>query len=295
MLQFPTTQFTLLRCAKMVMLGFGLASVLAACSNSDTKTENTAPTPAQATSTTATAPQAVNHTESYKVGVDASYPPFTNTDANGNPAGFEIEILKAIAEDQKFGLVLMSAQRNSLYPDLVAGKYQILSASLKPNPERLTKSDFTDGYAQSDHAILSRKNKIAKSGKDLVTLGGVTAVQETTNSQKNLQDLGVQMSLHSSQYLAFKEFIAGKADFVTGDSVAMDYYLRQHAANNLNDYALHPFDDTGNREMAYAITKGNTDLLNKMNTGLANIKKNGKYDEIYNKYFATPDASTNKK
>lgn len=281
-----------------VIISTSLLTMLVACSDGNNATSNTGNTSAttQTTPTTQASAPEENYTERYTVGVDTSYPPFTNTDEHGTPSGFEIEILQAIAKDQKFGLDLIPvAERNTLYPDLEAGKYQILSASLKPNPERLTKSDFTDGYAQSNHTLLSRKDKVAKSGKELPALDTVTAVQESTNSQKLLEDLGVKMNLQPSVFTAFKEFMSGKADHVTGDSVALAYYLRQHAPNNLDDYVFHPFDDTGDREMAYAVTKGNADLLNKMNTGLANIKANGKYDEIYNRYFTTPDASTNKK
>lgn len=281
-------------------LSLSLAAVLTACAGDE-------PKPAQeATGATTTEPapsapipeaQAAageQYSQQYSVGVDTSYPPFTSQDEYGKPMGFEIEILQAIADDQKFGLELVPAERSSLYPDLEKGKYQILAASLKPNPERLEKSDFTAGFAQSYHAILSKKDKVAKSGNELAKLG-VTAVQEATNSQKKLEEMGVQMNLQPSVFAAFKEFMAGKADHVTGDSVALGYYLKEHAANAQGDYVFSPFDNTGAKELAYAVTKGNTELLTKMNTGLENIKQNGKYDEIYNKYFTDPEASTNKK
>lgn len=279
-------------------LSLSLIAVLTACSNDEPKPAPEA-TGATATESTPSAskPEAQTtageqYSQQYSVGVDTSYPPFTSQDEHGHPAGFEIEILQAIADDQKFGLELIPANRSSLYPDLEKGKYQILAASLKSNPERLEKSDFTAGFAQSYHAILSKKDKVAKSGNELAKLG-VTAVQEATNSQKKLEEMGVQMNLQPSVFAAFKEFMAGKADHVTGDSVALGYYLSQHATNTQSDYVFSPFDDAGPKELAYAVTKGNTELLTKMNTGLDNIKKNGKYDEIYNKYFTNPDASTN--
>jgi polar amino acid transport system substrate-binding protein len=47
-------------------------------------------------------------------------------------------------------------------------------------------------------------------------------------------------------------------------------------------------------EYAFAVQKGNTDLLNKLNTFMTEIKANGKFDEIVNKYFGdgTPTAVT---
>lgn len=58
---------------------------------------------------------------------------------------------------------------------------------------------------------------------------------------------------------------------------------------------MSPFDDAGNKEIAFAVQKGNSELLGKMNAGLANIKANGTYDQIYNKYFSDQNASVNQK
>ena len=45
-------------------------------------------------------------------------------------------------------------------------------------------------------------------------------------------------------------------------------------------------------EYAFAVQKGDTELLTKLNTFMAEIKANGKFDEIVNKYFGdgTPTA-----
>lgn len=232
--------------------------------------------------------------QNYTVGIDISYPPFTSRDENGKPTGFEVEILQAIADDQKFSIDLMHAPRNTLFPDLQKGKYQILSASLKANPERAEQSELTEGYAQSYRAILSRKDKVANSGKDLATAGSV-AVQEATNSEREVTELGGKIKAYSSLFEAFQAFMSGKTDHIVGDSVSLGYYLHQHAKDKVGDYTFTHFDDEGNKPILFAVTKGNTELLNKVNTGLNNLKQNGKYDAIYDKYFADKSASVNQK
>lgn len=273
------------------MLGLVLCGLIA-CSNSNEV--NKPDTTHEKPDTTTSHQVAETYTERYAVGIDTSYPPFTFRDSVGTPTGFEIEVLQAIAKDQKFDLDLVPAERKGLYPGLEDGRYQILAASLKSSPERLQKSEFTDGFAQSHHAILSRKDKVAKSGKELAGLG-VTAVQGATNSQNRLEELGVEMSLHPSVFAAFKAFMAGEADHVTGDSVALGYHLKEYAGSQITDYVMSPFDDAGNKEIAFAVQKGNSELLDKMNAGLANIKANGTYDQIYNKYFNDQNASVNQK
>lgn len=279
------------------LLAFTLSAIMltsvTGCSKDETKaapsTDTTAATPT--TSADPATPQ-TQYEENYAVGIDITYPPFTSRNESGKPTGFEVEILEAIAADQKFGVELIHATRSSLYPDLETGKYQILAASLKQNPERLTKSDFTDSFAKSHYTILSRKDKAVKSGKELAGAGAV-AVQEATNSQKKLEEVGAQIDAYPSQFEAFKAFLNGTADHTIGDSIVLKYYLEQHAKDKMADYTFTPFDSEGDTTISFAVAKGNTKLLEKMNAGMASIKSNGKYDEIYNKYFSDKDASTN--
>lgn len=251
-------------------------------------TENATSTNASTSATTT----ANAFEEKYVVGIDVTYPPFTSLDEKGRPTGFEVEVLEAIANDQKFGVELLHTARSSLYPDLESGKYQILAASLKPNPERLSKSDFTDGFAKSHHTILSHKDKMVKSGKELA--GAKVSAQEATNTQKKLEAVGAQVVVYPTQFESFRNFFNGNVDYTSGDSIVLNYYLSQHAKDKIANYTFTPFDSSeGDTQISFAVTKGNTKLLEKMNTGLANIKRNGKYDEIYNKYFTDSAASTN--
>lgn len=270
------------------LLSVAMAFHLTACSQDE------AATPAPSSdkpAASAPAPEKVQHTERYIVGVDVTYPPYTTRDAKGQAAGFEVEILQAIADNQKFSIDLLPAPRNSLYPDLLNGKYQILAASLKPTPERAEKSDFTDSFAKSHYTILSRSNKVVKSG---IALSGLSvAVQDATNSHQKLNEVGANSQVYPTFFEAFKAFLNGKADYVVGDSVVLGYYLTQHAGDKVNEFVFTPFDDTPDTHIAFAVNKGNTALLEKMNAGMKNIKQNGQYDEIYNKYFKDKSASTN--
>lgn len=260
-----------------------LVLALTACSEPSNPTP-----PASEPAKTATAP-ASQHAEKYTVGIDVSIPPFTSRDEQGLPAGFDVDILNAIADDQKISLEFIHAPFGELFPDLANGKYQILSAAMKVTTERAEKAELTDSYAQSYRAILNRTSDVAKTGKDLT--GKKVAVQQGSSSHSKLNEAGITAKTYPSLFEAFRAFMNGEVDYVVDDSVALDYYLKGHAKDKLADYTLTEFDNTGSQPTVFAVTKGNTALLKKLNAGLENIKINGIYDKIYQKHFgevATP-------
>lgn len=257
-----------------------LVLALTACS----EPSETTPPPAAASEPTTTTAPVEQYAEKYTVGIDVSIPPFTSRDEQGLPSGFDVDILNAVAADQKISLEFIHAPFGELFPDLANGKYQILSAALKVNAERSEKAELTDSYAQSYRAILSRSDKIAKSAKELS--GTKVAVQQGSSSHTKLTEAGVTTAkTYPSLFEAFKAFMSGEVDYVVDDSVALDYYLKGHASDKLANYTLTEFDDSGNQPTVFAVAKGNTALLEKLNKGLENIKANGIYDTIYKKHF----------
>lgn len=249
------------------------------------------PAPSAEPQKTETAAPVAQHAEKYTVGIDIGVPPFTSRDESGQPAGFDVDILKAIAAEQKFSLEFVHAPFGELFPDLASGKYHILAAALKVNPERAEKAELTSAYAHSYRAILSRSDKVAESASDLV--GKKVAVQQGSSSHSKLTEAKVEARGYPSLFEAFKAFMNGEADYVVDDSVALDYYLKGHAGDKLANYKLSEFDKSGNQPTVFAVAKGNTELLDKINKGLATIKINGQYDAIYKKYFGeAPAVST---
>lgn len=82
------------------------------------------------------------------------------------------------------------------------------------------------------------------------------------------------------------------ADVTDGDAVVTDGDAVVSDGDVVADAVLKVIDiPLTEEEYAFAVTKGNEELLNSLNTFLAEIKENGKFDEIMNKYFGdgTPE------
>lgn len=266
---------------------------LAAC-NTDNTTPNNAKTETTKPADASAAP-AVNkkYSEEYTAGIDIGSPPFSMRDELGQATGFEVEILKAIGDDQDFGISFLGEQRLKLYQDMEAGKYQIIIASLEINPDNEAKFDMTNPHAKSYRAILSRQNKRAESSADL-TNGGLVGVQENTASAKLLKEMGAKTQEFSNLHTNFQSFARKETDFLVGNAVPLSHYIKQYQTEgnhqSMSDVVMTTYDNPVKvNHIAFGISKNNEALKNKINTGLANIQNNGKYDEIYRKWFGDDD------
>jgi len=117
----------------------------------------------------------------FKVGLEAGYPPFNWTqmdDSNGavkiqNAAeyagGYDVEIAKLIAESLGKELVIIKTEWDGLIPALNSGKIDAIIAGMSPTEERKESIDFTDNYYTSDLVM------VVKSGGQY---DGATSIQD---------------------------------------------------------------------------------------------------------------------
>lgn len=267
-----------------------LVSLLAvsACSNNNSAntdvntTKVSASTPAE--SNTPVAEVKEKKAEHYAVGTTPDSPPFMFKDERGLVVGFEREILQAIADDQNFSLDVIPAKFSDLFKGLEENKYQIVGATLAVTPERQAKYELSKPYITAPNVIMGKEGGTVKTladiGEHRVTFVGGTVAHELLEKH-HIKNLLPKDSL----YTAYGAFIRGEADYVIGDAGVLNYHhLGSGVSDKIKVYTS-VYDSTENNDVAYLISKGNTQLLAKINKGLDNIRANGKYDEIYKKWF----------
>ena len=261
----------------------GLA--LAACGGSESNAVESNPAPTATPA--ATTNDVVKKAEHYLVGTDIGYPPFDFRDENGQITGFDVDVLKAIAEDQNFSVEFLFTQRSKLFPSLETGQYQILAACLGINPERLSKSEMSDAYAYAPNVIMGKeadKDKV-RTLADL-TANDKVAVQQDSHSHHALENAKVANIVTSnSVFNAYSQFVRGDAQYVVGDAGVLNYTHSNNKDANKPKVFTSVYNPSEDVRVAFAVQKGNTKLIEKINAGLKNIKANGTYDKIYTKWF----------
>ncbi len=224
--------------------------------------------------------------DKYVIATDTTFAPFEFTDAQGNFVGIDVELLAAIAEDQGFEYELQPLGFNAAVTALETGQADGVIAGMSITEERKQKYTFSEPYYDSGvvMAIAADNNEI-KSYEDLK--GKTVAVKSGTEGQtfaNSIKDkYGFTVSVLEGSGMMYEAVKSGTADACFEDYPVMGYGISQ--GNGLK--MVTDMEQGSSYGFAVLTGSGNEDLAKMFNDGLKNIKENGKYDEIINKYIAT--------
>ena len=217
----------------------------------------------------------------YVIGTDTVFAPFEMTDTNGNYIGVDVEILAAVAKDQGFDYELQPLGFDACLAAVTAGEIDGMIAGMSITEKRKEIYDFSTAYYDSGVCVAAIDSNI----KSLDDLKGKTVAAKTgteglsyANSIKDQYNLKVTVYDESAvMYQSVK----------TGDTVACfeDYPVMGYGISQGNGFHMIT-DLIQGSSYGFAVKKGqNADLLKKFNAGLANIKANGTYQQILDKYI----------
>lgn len=215
---------------------------------------------------------------------EPTYAPFESTDDDGNLVGFDMDLLNAIAEDQGFKVEYQIFEFDALIPAVQAGNADIIAAAMNVTDERAEQVDFSEKYFDSGKVIVVTADNTTISGVDDLTADMSVAAQIGTTEGEYVQELAADGTIAEAVILnqttqCIMQLQNGDVDAVILDVPVAQYYFNLYDDIKLIDALIDP------APMAFAVAKGNDDLLEKINAGLANVKENGTYDELYAKWI----------
>lgn len=218
--------------------------------------------------------------------VDATYPPMEMVDANKNIVGFGPDVVMALGKAAGFTPVLKNTAWDGIFAGLSAGKYDAIASSVSITDERKQTMDFTDPYFEVQQGVVVPKGVTISALTDLA--GKKVASQMGTTGYFVCKKIeGAQAKPYDEIGLAMEDLYNGRVDAVIADApVASDYALQNEQYSKKLTLAFMVPSDTP-EYLGFAVSKGNTEVAELINKGLAAIKANGEYDAIYNKWFGT--------
>ena len=219
------------------------------------------------------------------VATDTSFKPFEYTDNNGDFVGIDMDILAAIAEDQGFDYEVQVLGWDASIAACQAGQADGMIAGASITDERKENGwIFSDGYYDANQCMAVEANSGITGFADLD--GKSVAVKTGTMSASYAESLAEEYNFTVTYF----EDSPTMYQAVVGGQVAGCFDDTPIMASNIKDSELPMVlvDGTGNDPAAYGFAIFNADnqeLVDMFNKGLANIKANGKYDEIVAKYL----------
>ncbi len=225
--------------------------------------------------------------ETLKVGAEVSYEPFEFQNKNGLATGFEIELLQEIGKAEEFNVSIFDTPRKDIIKSFDKHGYAIWASALSRKPKREAIMDLSDTVISTEIGAFVLDNE---KNKDIVDPEGLKdktfavskgASDSTLDEIAELSGSKDNAVFADSFFLALTKVYNGQADAILADERIADYYMQQFPEQKLKKISL----GKGEVEIAFAVKKGDTQTLEKVNSGLAKVKADGTYDKLVKKWF----------
>lgn len=247
-----------------------------------------APAPAASeaeTSTPETGAATTNSDKTWVIATDTVFKPFEYTDESGNFVGIDVDIVAAIAEDQGFKYELKSLGWDAAIAACQAGQADGMIAGASITDERKESGwMFSDGYYTATQCMAVAENSDIKGFADLKDkqVAVKTGTQGASYAESLKDEYGFTLNYFEDSPTMYQAVAGGQAVACFEDTPIMAASIKD------GGLGLKIVEGTENEGADYGFAVFNSDeqeLLDMFNAGLANIKANGKYDEIIAKYL----------
>ena len=227
--------------------------------------------------------------ETLTMGLDTSFPPMGFRDTDGEIAGFDVDLAKAVAEKMGVELKLQAINWKAKETELASGKVDILWNGLTMNAERIDKMTFTRPYLQNRQVVVVRADSGIQTladmkDKTIVLQDGSTAVdalQEDKN--KAFRDsIKGEPTVLKENITCFSQVELKRADAVVIDEVFADYFMSQ---DNQKGKFRKLNETLADEVYGIAVKKDNNELRDRIQKALDELHESGKTKELCEKWF----------
>ena len=223
--------------------------------------------------------------KTWVIATDTVFKPFEYTNEKNEFVGIDVDILAAIAEDQGFQYELQSVGWDAALAAVQAGQADGLIAGATIKQERIDSGwIFSDGYFEATQTfVVAEGSDIASfealEGTNVAVKNG-TAGADFANRLK--EQYGFSVTVFEDSPTMYQDVLLGNSVACVEDTPIMITSIKE---GNLALMIPSGMESEGAPYGFAIMDEADQELLDKFNTGLANIKASGKYDEILNKYL----------
>lgn len=212
------------------------------------------------------------------VGTNAEFPPFEYLE-NGEITGFDMDLVHEIGKIIDADIKIVDMAFDGLLPALQMKKVDLVIAGMTANEERMKTVSFTQPYYTASQVIIVKEGDNSIKSFDDLKGKKVGVMLGFTGDMVVSEIDGVKIERFNAAYAGIMALQAGKVEAIVLDSEPAKNYVAQNKGLVLADA------DAEQEEYAIAVRKNDKELLEKVEKALTEIKENGTYDKLIQKYF----------
>ena len=217
------------------------------------------------------------------IGIGYSTPPMNYLDDAGQPAGFDVDLAKALAERMKLKYTVVRVNNKTRITSLTCGETDMVLSNMNRTMSRARQIDFSDTYLLDGKRILAPKGKYRELrdfvGKRIAVCQGSNAQQAVAEALKALGDPSPRVMSFQNDSECFLALKAGKVDGYTNDTVIL-------AGISGNDPAFEAVGEIYSPTYyGIGVPQNQSAWRYRVNAALRSLVMDGTYQRIYDAWF----------
>lgn len=257
--------------------------MLAACGNNNDSTnagQTEAPGGSSGDQAEQNALEAVLASGKMRIGTEGTYAPFTYHDADGKLTGFDVEIAKEVAKHMGVTAEFVETQWDGLFAGMDANRFDTIFNEVSITEERKAKYDFSEPYIISKGVLI-----VGEDNQEITTFADLKGKKAGQSLTSNLSDIarenGAEIVAVEGFNQAIDLLISGRIDATVNDGLSYLDLKKQKP-----DVMIKKVDETAEGSQSAAVfLKGNDELAQAVSEALKDMKSDGTYLKISDKYF----------
>ncbi len=217
------------------------------------------------------------------------YPPFHYIDADGQPAGFAVDLARAICSELKIACTLQAWRWDALLDTIDKRQADVILAMAKPTPEIRARFAMSERVHQTPARFVARNEAAPKDVTPEALDGKTIAVVAGSAHEAFLKAYFPQSRLKpfdkaDAARAAVKD---GQADLAFGDAVSLAFWLNGTASEGCCSFAGGPYIDARyfGEGVGALLRPGDEKLRQAIDYALQRLDESGAFAEIYLKHF----------
>ncbi len=223
------------------------------------------------------------------IATDATWPPFEFVNENKELVGFSVEYMKAAAQEGGYEVKIINAAWDGIFAGLVNKQYDAICSSVTITEERKKTMDFSTPYFTVRQAIIVPKDSTVKTLEDLKGKKAGSQISTTGTFAINKAG-GIISTPYDEVGLAVEDLYLGRIDAVVcDDAVAANFIMETERYKEKLKIAAVLSSAEDEEQYGVAVRKGETEILDLINKGIAGVKAKGIDAELNKKWISVDE------